>query len=48
MGDVNEKLGVDQELAENSPYPEVRAAVPNTDDPTVPCVCDIPSVIVDS
>ena len=23
---------------ENSPYPEVRAAVPNTDDPDLPCV----------
>ena len=41
MGDVNEKLGVDQELAENSPYPEVRAAVPNTDDPSMPCVRNI-------
>jgi hypothetical protein len=45
MGDVREKLGVDQELAENSPYPEVRAAVPNTDDPSVPCVCFRPSGI---
>jgi hypothetical protein len=23
---------------ENSPYPEVRAAVPNTDDPNIQCV----------
>jgi hypothetical protein len=37
-GDVNEKIGIDMELADDSPYPEVRAAVPNTDDPTVPCV----------
>jgi OPT oligopeptide transporter protein len=37
-GDSNEKIGIDMELADDSPYPEVRAAVPNTDDPTVPCV----------
>ena len=24
-------------LRDNSPYPEVRAVVPNTDDPTLPC-----------
>ena len=38
-GDVNEKIGIDMELSEDSPYPEVRAAVPNTDDPSIPCVC---------
>jgi hypothetical protein len=38
MGDVSEKIAIDQELAEDSPYPEVRAAVSNTDDPSMPCV----------
>jgi len=38
QGDLIEKMGVDQELMENSPYPEVRAAVPPTDDPEIPCV----------
>lgn len=38
-GAADEKIVVDQELAEDSPYPEVRAAVAPTDDPDMPCVC---------
>lgn len=37
-GDADEKIDIDMKLAEDSPYPEVRAAVPNTDDPSIPCV----------
>jgi hypothetical protein len=37
-GDVSEKIAVDMDLTENSPYPEVRAAVSNVDDPNIPCV----------
>jgi hypothetical protein len=33
-GEGDEKTVVE----ENSPYPEVRAAVPNTDNPDLPCV----------
>jgi hypothetical protein len=40
-GDINEKIGIDMELSEDSPYPEVRAAVPNTDDPSIPCVSHV-------
>ena len=36
--DVIEELELEMELAEDSPYPEVRSAVPNTDDPTMECV----------
>jgi hypothetical protein len=37
-GNMIEKVAADAELAEDSLYPEVRAAVPNTDDPAIPCV----------
>ena len=37
-GDAREKIKIDNELEGNSPYPEVRAAVPPTDDPTIPTV----------
>jgi len=44
QGAVAEKIGIDMELNENSPYPEVRAAVPNKDDPTESCVWRISSL----
>jgi hypothetical protein len=34
--DVDAELTIERELEENSPYPEVVAAVPNTDDPSIP------------
>jgi hypothetical protein len=37
-GDVSDKMAVDMDLSEDSPYPEVRAAVSNVDDPNIPCV----------
>jgi len=37
-GDSKEKIGAGMELPEDSPYPEVRAAVSNTDDPSIQCV----------
>ncbi|KAF4541792.1 putative small oligopeptide opt family protein [Lasiodiplodia theobromae] len=36
-GDVEAEISLDQGLGENSPYPEVASAVPNTDDHTLPC-----------
>lgn len=36
-GDVEAEISLDQGLGENSPYPEVASAVPNTDDETLPC-----------
>lgn len=36
-GDEEAEINLEQELEDNSPYPEVASAVPNTDDDTLPC-----------